>query len=134
MISTEVTTLGEYHLALRRVFDLMVSDPPADSAEGEELARLAAAVERFEAERFPVSCCVFAAQDCAERLLNLICEVGVVCSVEQAVEWFETKNPLLDGQRPVDLLLSDKGAAEVNALAKRLVEATRKQETGHNER
>lgn len=132
MISTEVTTLGEYHLALRRVFDLMVSDPPADSAEGEELARLAAAVERFEAERFPVSCCVFAAQDCAERLLNLMRLLGVVCSVEQAVQWCETKNPLLDGQRPVDLLISDKGATEVDALAKRLVEASRRRQS--NER
>lgn len=128
----EVTSEREYHNALRRIFDLMESDPAPASAEGEELVHLAAAVERFESERFPVSCCAIAAQDCAERLLNLMRLLGVVCSVEQAVQWCETKNPLLDGQRPVDLLISDKGATEVDALAKRLVEASRRRQS--NER
>lgn len=117
---SEVSSEREYHEAVRRIFHLMVDDPPANTPEGEELARLAAAVERFEAERFPISCCAFAAKDCATRLLALLRELGHLYDLEGAALWCETPQPLLDGRRPVDMLVSEKGAADVAAVVARL--------------
>lgn len=117
---SEVSSEREYHDAVRRIFDLMVDDPAANTPEGEELARLTAAVERFESERFPISCCAFASKDCAARLLALLRQLGAIYDLEGAAQWCETPQPLLDGQRPVDMLVSDKGAAEVAAVVARL--------------
>ena len=110
-----VTCEREYHTAVQRVFELMVIDPAAGTREGEELAELVAAVERFERARYPISCCVFAARDCTARLLSVMRALGAVYDVEHAVQWCETPQPLLDGQRPVDLLITEAGAAEVDA-------------------
>jgi hypothetical protein len=118
-----VTSEREYHEAVKRVFELMVDDPPSNSREGEELARLAAAVERFEAERYPMGCCAFAARDCATRLLALMRKLGELYDIEAATRWCESAQPLLDGQRPVDMLTSEKGAAEVDAVIARLIDS-----------
>lgn len=116
----DVTCEREYHTAVQRVFELMVIDPAADTREGEELVRLVAAVERFERDRYPMSCCVFASRDCATRLLSVMRSLGAFYDVEHAVQWCETPQPLLDGQRPVDLLITEAGAAEVDAVVARL--------------
>lgn len=112
----------EYLAALKRVFDLMVDDPPPNSSEGEELARLAAAVEHFEAERYPISCCVFAARDCAARLFALLRKLDCLYELEDAICWCESPQPLLDGQRPVDMLATEKGSTEVDAVVERLID------------
>lgn len=109
----------EYHSALRRVYELMEIDPAADSQEGAELAQLVAAVEQFEGSRFPMNCCAFAARDCAERLLNLLRKLGALFDLEHAVQWCESPQPSLDGQRPVDMLITDKGAVEVDQVLSR---------------
>lgn len=122
---TEIAIRNErdYLTAMKRVFELMVDDPPPGSSEGEELARLAAAVEHFESERYPISCCFFAARDCATRLLALIRKLAALYSVEDAIRWCESAQPLLDGQRPVDMVASEKGAAEVDSVVAQLIDS-----------
>lgn len=119
---TDVTNEREYHLAVQRVFALMVGNPAPHTPEGEELARLAAAVERFEAERFPISCCAFAAKDCAERLLILLRSLADLYDLPGAIGWFESHQPALDGQRPIDMVISERGASDVEAVIARLHE------------
>lgn len=124
MTEIAVRNEREYLVALKRVFELMVDDPPAGSSEGEELARLAAAVEHFESERYPISCCVFAARDCATRLLALMRKLTALYACEDAIRWCESPQPLLDGQRPVDMLATEKGAGEVDSLVNQLIDGT----------
>jgi len=116
----EVSTEREYLIAMQRVMALMVADPAENTPEGEELARLVAAVDQFEGVRYPLSCCAFAARDCAERLINLFRNLGGLYDLAGAIAWCESPQPLLDGQKPVDMLISDNGAAEVDALVARL--------------
>lgn len=110
----------EYQSALRRIFELMRADPAANTDEGAELARLVGAVDRFEGKRYPITCCAFAAKDCAARMLTLMRALGAFYDLEHAVQWCESRQPALDGQRPVDLLLTEAGAAEVDAIVARL--------------
>lgn len=117
---SDVTNEREYHAAVRRVYELMIDDPPPDSPAGKELLQLAEAVERFEDERLPISCCALSARDSATRVLALFRKLAALYDLTQAVEWCETPQPLLDGQRPVDMLTTDEGAADVDALVTRL--------------
>lgn len=117
---TEVTNEREYHAAVRRVYELMIDDPPPESPAGKELVQLAEAVERFEDNHLPLSCCAVSGRECAVRLLALFRKLGAFYDLAQAVEWCETPQPLLDGQRPVDMLATDEGAADVDALVTRL--------------
>lgn len=116
----DVTCEKEYQSALQRIFELMRADPAADTDEGAELERLVLAVDRFEDKRYPITCCAFAAQDCATRLLRVMSTLGAFYDLYQAVEWCESRQPLLDGQRPVDLLLTESGFVEVYDLVARL--------------
>lgn len=120
MNSIEITSEREYHSALHRIFELMAVDPAPSTREGEELERLVSAVDRFENERFPLSCCAVAATESAARLLKLVRSLGAFYDIEQAVRWCESSQPLLDGQRPVDMMFSEKGAAEVDAVLARM--------------
>lgn len=120
MTDVNITNEREYRAAAKRVFELMVDDPPANSPEGEELARLVAAVDQFEGGRYPISCCAFAAKDCATRLLTLFRDLVGIYDLEGAILWCESNQPLLDGQRPVDMLITDRGAAEVSAVVAKL--------------
>lgn len=120
MTDLNITNEREYFAAMKRVFDLMVDDPAANTAEGEELARLAAAVERFEGGRYPITCCSFAAKDCAARLLVLLRDLAGLYDLDGAIRWCESSQPLLDGQRPVDLLITEDGAADVDAVVSKL--------------
>lgn len=120
MNAADVTNIREYHIAMRRVFELMELDPAEDTPEGEELTRIVESVERFERAHYPIACCVCAAGDCAARLLALIRKLDAFYDLEQAVQWCETEQPMLDGQRPVDMLMTEDGAADVNALVARL--------------
>lgn len=123
---TEVAIRNErdYLAAVKRVFDLMVDDPPPGSSEGEELARLSAAIEHFEAERYPITCCFFAARDCAARVLALLSKLTALYSVDDAIRWFESPQPLLDGQRPIDMVASEKGAEEIGSVVTRLLDSS----------
>lgn len=120
MTDVKITNEREYFAAAKRVFELMVDDPAANSPEGEELARLAAAVDQFEGGRYPISCCAFSSRDCAARVLSLFRDLAGLYDLEGAIRWCESHQPLLDGQRPIDMLLSDAGAAEVRAVVARL--------------
>lgn len=124
MTDAVVSNDREYRAALERVFKLMVGDPAADTPEGEELVRLAVAVEKFEAERYPISCCAFAAIECAERLLALLRRLGQLYELERAIRWCESPQPLLEGQRPVNMVMTEKGGAEVDAVVARLLDGT----------
>lgn len=116
-----ICTEREYHSALKRIYDLMRVDPPTGSQEATELQQLVAAVDQFEGSRFPMTCCAFAARDCAERVLALLRKLGGMFDLEHAVQWCETPQPVLDGQRPVDMLITEKGAVEVDdALSRAL--------------
>lgn len=119
---SELGNEREYHQAVKRVFELMEDDPPPNSERGEELARLAAAVERFEAERFPMTCCAFASRDCAARVLALLRKLGGLYDLESAIRWCESPQPLLDGQRPIDMLSAEKSAAEVDSVVAGLID------------
>jgi hypothetical protein len=114
MSDGNITSEREYFEVMKRVYELMVDDPAANTAEGEELARLGAAVEQFEALRYPISCCSFAAKDCAARMLSLLRDLVGLYDLEGAIRWCESRQPLLDGQRPVDMLITERGAADVS--------------------
>jgi uncharacterized protein (DUF2384 family) len=95
-------------------------DPVLGTPEGIELNRLVTAVEQFERERYPISCCAFAAKMCAARALNLFRQLGDVYDIEGAVHWCESPQPLLDSQRPIDMLATDSGTAAVFEVVARL--------------
>jgi hypothetical protein len=124
MTAKDVSSEREYHSALRRIYELMRADPAPSTPEGEELTLLVAAVERFEGKRYPMTCCAFASKDCATRLLNILRQLDALFDLNHAVRWFETRQPLLDGQRPVDMITTDAGAAEVEAVVARLLDAS----------
>lgn len=117
---TEVNTEREYLIAVQRVFALMVDDPAANTPEGEELARLCAAIDRFEGGRYPITCCAFAAKDAVARIITLLQKLGDVYDLAGAIRWCESPQQLLDGQKPIDMVISEKGAAEVDVVVDRL--------------
>jgi antitoxin component HigA of HigAB toxin-antitoxin module len=120
MTDVKVTNEREYFVAAKRVFELMVDDPAANTPEGEELARLAAAIDEFEGGRYPITCCAFAAKDAVARLAALLRNLGDMYDLAGAIDWCESPQQLLDGQRPIDMVISDVGAAEVDAAVTRL--------------
>jgi antitoxin component HigA of HigAB toxin-antitoxin module len=122
----EVTNERAYHAAVHRIFELMDADPAPNTCEDEELARLVAAVDHFESERFPLSCCALAARESSARVLKLIRTLGSLYDVEQAVQWCEAEQPLLDGRRPADVIISEKGAAEVEAVVATLAASSKR--------
>jgi hypothetical protein len=119
-MDTDITNEREYRAAAKRVFELMVDDPSASTPEGEELARLAAAIDRYEGARYPISCCAFAAQDCAARVLTLFRDLVGLYDLDGAIRWCESHQAPLDGQRPIDMLITEDGAADVGALVAKL--------------
>lgn len=120
MTDIKITNEREYFAAVKRVFDLMVDDPAANTPEGDELARLAAAVDEFEGGRYPITCCSFAAKDCAARMLTVLRDLVGLYDLHGAILWCESHQPMLDGQRPVDMLITERGADEVRAVVAKL--------------
>lgn len=120
MTDVKITTEQEYFTAAKRVFELMVDDPAANTPEGEELARLTAAIDEFEGGRYPITCCAFAAKDTAARFIALFRNLSAIYDLAGAIDWCESPQQLLAGQKPIDLLISEKGAAEVDAVVARL--------------
>jgi hypothetical protein len=119
MTDRKVNNEVELLVAMKRVFDLMVENPAANTPEGEELARLIAAIDTFEGGRYPVGCCASAAKDCAERMLELLRDLVGLYELEGAIQWCKSRQPLLDGQRPVDMVITAQGAVRVSeAVAK----------------
>ncbi|TAE21660.1 MAG: transcriptional regulator [Candidatus Kapaibacterium sp.] len=52
--STSILTEAEYTTALRRIYDLIQQEVPADSPKFAELDTLTCAVECYEQEHFPL--------------------------------------------------------------------------------
>jgi hypothetical protein len=116
MDDVKITNEREFLAAAKRVFDLMVDDPAANTPEGEELARLTVAIDQYEGGRYPITCCAFASKDTAARVIALFRNLRGVYDLMAAIEWCESPQQLLDGQRPIDMLISAKGAADVDAV------------------
>jgi hypothetical protein len=116
----ELNSEAELLVAMKRVFDLMVDNPAANTPDGEELARLIAAIDKFEGGRYPVGCCASAAKDCAERMLEVLRHLVGLYELAGAIQWCDSRQPLLDGQRPIDMLITDQGAAQVRAAVAQL--------------
>lgn len=120
MTDVKITTEREYFAASKRVFELMVDDPAANTPEGEELARLTAAIDEFEGGHDPLSCCVFSSEDTAARIIGLFRDLIGIYDLAGAIDWCETPQQLLDGRKPIEMLISKEGAAEVDAVVARL--------------
>lgn len=106
----------EHTAALARIEELMRDDPETCSPRGQELLALAQQVEAYEREVYPFNAITYESRKVAGRVLQVISELGLIYELQDAVRWFGLPQPLLGGKCPVDLIVTDTGAAEVFQL------------------
>lgn len=107
---------SEHTAALERLHFLMRLDPSPESRDGKELLALSAEVEAYERAVYPLNASSFESRKVAGRVLQVISELGLIYELQDAVRWFGLPQPLLGGKCPVDLIVTDTGAAEVFQL------------------
>lgn len=113
-------TEAEYQTALARICTLARTDPAGVSAAGRELDELVAQVEEFERARYPLSCCALSSKASVERALRLLASLTEFYDAQQSFVWFYAQQPLLDGQRPIDMIITEDGSAQLDAAVERL--------------
>jgi hypothetical protein len=110
----------EHARALARAAELAVLDPGRDTPEGRELQELASEIEAYERALYPLDCCSIVAAATAQRLLSLLESLDEFYSLHGAVQWCELPQRTLGGKRPIDLITTEAGTAEILGVLARL--------------
>ena len=111
---------SEHTAALERIHFLMRGDPAPETSAGKELLALTAEVEAYERAVYPLNAIAFESRKVAGRVLQVISELAPIYELQDAVHWFGLPQPLLGGKCPVDLIVTETGAAEVFQLLAQL--------------
>lgn len=111
---------AEHTVALERIFNLMRFDPAPETPQGKELLTLVDEVEAYEREVYPLNALSHESRKVAGRILQVIADLSDFYELQDAVRWFGLPQPLLGGKCPVDLIVTERGAADVFALITRL--------------